>query len=137
MSTESDFYKTILDDLYDGVYFVDKERRITYWNRDAERITGFKDLQVLGKRCADNMLMHVDENGTLLCETACPLTRSDVGDKVLQMVSETLRLNLRATDLVGRWGGEEDDTVESLVKRADRLMYESKSASRNRVTCGE
>ncbi len=301
MSTERDFYKSILDDLYDGVYFVDIERRITYWNRGAERITGFKDLQVLGKRCADNLLMHVDENGNSLCETMCPLTQSmsdgavheamlylhhangyrlpvltrvapmrdkdgavigavetfsdnsvtiaalkqaqelgnaamqdaltglwnrrhmemkialllqesrlshistgllfididhfkqvndtfghDMGDKVLQMVADTLRLNLRGSDIVGRWGGEEfvvlvqgvtapglagvaqklraltergvmdhngqsicvtisigatllrdDDSVATVIKRADTLMYESKTAGRNRVTCGE
>ncbi|HEX7541873.1 MAG TPA: PAS domain-containing protein [Anaerolineales bacterium] len=33
--------KDILDNLYDGVYFVDPERRITYWNNGAERITGY------------------------------------------------------------------------------------------------
>lgn len=31
----------ILDNVYDGVYFVDAFRRITYWNKGAERITGF------------------------------------------------------------------------------------------------
>ena len=27
------FYKEILDHLYEGVYFVDRERYITYWNQ--------------------------------------------------------------------------------------------------------
>jgi diguanylate cyclase (GGDEF)-like protein/PAS domain S-box-containing protein len=76
MSTESDFYKTILDGLYDGVYFVDPERRITFWNHGAERITGYKANQVMGKRCADNMLMHVDDKGRQLCLEGCPLTAS-------------------------------------------------------------
>jgi len=35
-----DLYKRILDSLYDGVYLVDPDRRITYWNSGAERITG-------------------------------------------------------------------------------------------------
>ena len=30
MSAEPDFYKEVLDSLYDGVYFVDRDRTITY-----------------------------------------------------------------------------------------------------------
>ena len=28
-----DFYKELVDNLFDGVYFVDRERVITYWKR--------------------------------------------------------------------------------------------------------
>ena len=35
------FYERLLDNLADGVDFVDTERRITYWNRGAERISGY------------------------------------------------------------------------------------------------
>jgi diguanylate cyclase (GGDEF)-like protein/PAS domain S-box-containing protein len=68
------FYETLLDNLYDGVYFVNRERQITFWNRAAEKITGFTKAEVLGKRCADNLLRHVDDRGTPLCEGACPLS---------------------------------------------------------------
>ena len=68
------FYATLLDNLYDGVYFVDRERQITFWNKAAERITGFTKAEVLGKRCADNLLRHVDDRGNSLCEGACPLS---------------------------------------------------------------
>src|SRR3989339_716944 len=70
------FYATLLDNLYDGVYFVDRERRITFWNKAAERITGFTRAEVLGKRCADNLLRHVDNRGNSLCEGACPLSHT-------------------------------------------------------------
>ncbi len=66
-------YKKILDHLHDGIYFVDRERRITYWNKGAERITGFKSGQILGKRCMDNILNHVTEGGIQLCVNGCPL----------------------------------------------------------------
>ena len=68
------FYATLLDNLYDGVYFVNRERQITLWNKAAEKITGFTKAEVLGKRCADNLLRHVDARGNSLCEGACPLS---------------------------------------------------------------
>jgi diguanylate cyclase (GGDEF)-like protein/PAS domain S-box-containing protein len=68
-----DFYKNILDSLYDGVYFVDAERNITYWSRGAERISGYSAGEVMGHHCADNLLMHVDDFGSQLCISGCPL----------------------------------------------------------------
>jgi diguanylate cyclase (GGDEF)-like protein/PAS domain S-box-containing protein len=301
MTDENDFYKDIIDNLYDGVYFVDRDRVITYWNKGAERITGYSSAQTLGRACRDNLLNHVTANGVQLCLKHCPLaavmndgtereaevfvhhanghrvpivirasairdrngdiigavesfsnnssvidTRSklralrretttdaltgvgnrkylegrlsaaiaeyqnstdnaallfmdvdhfkqvndtyghNTGDSVLCMVAKTLRLAVRTTDTVGRWGGEEfiailyglrenatlkaaaekirtlvecsrldvaeqglavtvsigatlllpGDTPQSLIWRADQLMYRSKGAGRNRVTIG-
>jgi diguanylate cyclase (GGDEF)-like protein/PAS domain S-box-containing protein len=301
VATDETFYRNLLDNLYDGVYFADRDRRITYWNIGAERITGFQAAEVIGARCCDNILIHVDDEGTSLCRTACPLSmtledgqvreaevylhhkdghrvpvyvrispmtdedgrvvggvevfsentsrmaalerveeleqmalidpltgignrryaqmnisaRLDelrrygwpcgllfmdldhfkqvndthghvAGDEVLKMVARTLTRSMRPFDFLGRWGGEEfvavianiepgefagvaerarmlveqsavpvgskelvvtisvgaaiagaEDTVEALVERADRLMYRSKTAGRNRVTLGE
>jgi diguanylate cyclase (GGDEF)-like protein/PAS domain S-box-containing protein len=301
MPDEKDFYKDIIDNLYDGIYFVDRDRVITYWNKGAERITGYSAHQTIGRACRDNLLNHVTANGVQLCLTNCPLaavmedgnpreaevflhhaegyrvpvairatalrddtgkiigaietfsnnsnvvdarrritemsqlvrtdslTRignrkhlegrlhaalaefenthtsagvlftdidhfkrvndtygHDVGDKVLCMVAKTFRHALRATDTIGRWGGEEfvailyetaeektlfqtaekvrklieashldinnqslsvtismgatrlhsNDTPESIIQRADGLMYRSKQAGRNCVTIG-
>lgn len=301
MLHENDFYKDLIDNLYDGVYFVDRDRTITYWNKGAERITGYSAAHVIGRRCRDNLLNHVNANGIQLCLNHCPLAavmedghpreaevylhhadghrlpvlvrasamrdsdgnivgavetfssnasvinarrrisemdqlaRTDpltrlgnrhhiegriraviaefekeqsmvgllfmdidhfkrvndsyghaVGDLALCMVANTIRHALRTTDTVGRWGGEEfvvilydiydentlqataekirsliqtsrldtgndslavtasigatrlysDDTPESLIRRADGLMYRSKQAGGNRVTAG-
>jgi len=73
---DDDFYRKILDNLYDGVYFVDPERRITYWNKGAERISGFSAAQVIGRCCADNILVHVDDLGNELCKGDCPLAKT-------------------------------------------------------------
>ena len=298
--TNEDFYKELLDNLYDGVYFVDRERKINYWNKGAEHITGYPQEKVLGSYCYNNLLQHVKENGEQLCSSGCPLlaTINDgqpretevylrhadgfrvpvivrttpiydkkgeitgavevfsnnqtimkmkrrvskleqtviydtltqignrkhievkinsalqeyqyvrfpfgvlfididhfkavndtfghiTGDKVLRAVANTLRHNLRETDTCGRWGGEEflvlvvnldneklkaiaeklrslveqtvittesselnvtisigatlvhhGDTLESLIYRADKLMYKSKSSGRNCVSIG-
>ena len=65
--------KDMLDSVSEGVYFVDLERRITYWNRSAERISGYRSEEVTGSRCSDNLLRHVDESGQELCGELCPL----------------------------------------------------------------
>jgi len=67
-------YKEIVDELYDGVYLVDRDRIITYWNRGAERITGYRRADVVGRSCRDNLLNHVNAGGALLCTGDCPLT---------------------------------------------------------------
>lgn len=64
---------SLLDQLYDGVYFVDRSRRITHWNKAAERLTGYAAHEVIGKRCADGVMVHVDGEGNQLCEKGCPL----------------------------------------------------------------
>jgi diguanylate cyclase (GGDEF)-like protein/PAS domain S-box-containing protein len=298
MMAGNDFHRILLDNLYDGVYFTDLQRTITYWNKGAERISGFPGDEVVGQRCMDKVLMHVDEEGNVLCNTACPLAKTladgclrecqvylhhkdghrvpvltrvapirdpegtivgaveifsdntemlvarqkadhlrklalsddltgvgnrrylemalesrldelrrygwdfgilfvdvdhfkrvndtyghEAGDAVLRMVARTLAHNLRASDTVARWGGEEfvvlvlhadldgleqtasrlralversslgrgnasihvtvsiggtlardGDSLASLVARADRLMYRSKSVGRNCIT---
>jgi len=73
LSEESDFYRDIIDNLYDGVYFVDENRVITYWNKGAERITGYAAAEAVGRCCRDGMLNHVSANGVELCQDHCPL----------------------------------------------------------------
>ncbi|MGZ9234916.1 MAG: diguanylate cyclase domain-containing protein [Anaerolineales bacterium] len=73
MPEENDFYKAIIDNLYDGIYFVDRDRVITYWNKGAERITGYSADQTIGRGCRENLLNHVTANGVELCSQNCPL----------------------------------------------------------------
>ena len=70
---ETTLHADILDQMYDGVYLVDADRAIRLWNKGAERISGYGAEEVLGTRCSDNLLMHVNDGGDLLCLTGCPL----------------------------------------------------------------
>ena len=69
-------FKVLLDNLHEGVYFVDPERKIQYWNKGAERISGFSAEEVAGRSCGDGILVHVDDAGTTLCGEGCPLAAS-------------------------------------------------------------
>ena len=68
-------FEAILTGLPNGVYVVDPDRKILFWNHGAERITGYRSQEVLGRYCHDNLLMHCDENYTPLCED-CPLKKT-------------------------------------------------------------
>ena len=71
--------KGIIDALGEGVYVCDLERRITYWNKSAERITGWTVEDVIGTQCFDGILCHIDKDGHQLCgEEYCPLHRAMV-----------------------------------------------------------
>ena len=69
----------ILNHLNVGVYVTDTDRRIVFWNRRAEQITGFRAQEVVGHRCSANILRHRDKMGHSLCASdLCPLYRSIV-----------------------------------------------------------
>jgi diguanylate cyclase (GGDEF)-like protein/PAS domain S-box-containing protein len=70
------FHIKLLDNLYDGVYFVDTDRTITYWNKGAERMTGFAAKEAINRHCFDNFLTHVDKAGCALCLDGCPLSNT-------------------------------------------------------------
>ena len=63
------FRDTILDSIADGVFTVDEQWRITSFNRAAERITGVKRSQALGRPCRE--VFHAT-----ICDTACILKRT-------------------------------------------------------------
>lgn len=66
-------FRSIVDNLHEGLYFVDLERTITYWNKAAEEITGYTAKEVVGSHCHDNILNHIDGQGNQLCFGMCPL----------------------------------------------------------------
>lgn len=72
----------ILNALNAGVYITDTERRIVFWNRRAEEITGHAAEEVKGRRCSARILQHTDKDGRPLCSTdLCPLLRAMVHER--------------------------------------------------------
>ena len=69
-------FKDILDNLLEAVYVTDLDRRIIYWNRGAENLTGFAKEEVLYRTCSENILGHVDRRGVPLCGGQWPLAET-------------------------------------------------------------
>jgi PAS domain S-box-containing protein len=76
MRDETEFLTTIVDTVDDGIYYVDQSLRIIYWNKGAERITGYSPGDVLGRRCSEEILGHVDGRGVSICTGGCSLART-------------------------------------------------------------
>jgi PAS domain S-box-containing protein len=65
-AAEANTHQVILDSVADGVFTVDLEWRITSFNAAAERITGVKRAEALGRHCCDVFRASI-------CETECAL----------------------------------------------------------------
>ncbi|MGE5401797.1 MAG: adenylate/guanylate cyclase domain-containing protein [Ignavibacteriales bacterium] len=63
----------VLNGIADGVYIVNLQRRIIYWNEGAEKLTGYRPDEVMGYRSTEDILNHINENGEPLCSVNCPL----------------------------------------------------------------
>jgi PAS domain S-box-containing protein len=68
-STGTNAHQVILDSIADGVFTVDLDWRITSFNTAAERITGVKRSEALGRHCCDVFRASI-------CETECALKRT-------------------------------------------------------------
>jgi hypothetical protein len=67
--------------LRDGMYFVDRERKITHWSEGAEIVSGHAAADTVGKYCYNNVLGHTDGKGTSLCTKGCPLASTMLDGK--------------------------------------------------------
>jgi PAS domain-containing protein len=59
----------LLDYVPDGVFTVDAEWRVTFFNRAAEQITGIKGAEAVGRRCCDVFRASICENACALKQT--------------------------------------------------------------------
>jgi diguanylate cyclase (GGDEF)-like protein/PAS domain S-box-containing protein len=72
-SSDPNIFRAILDSLQIGVYLLDRSSRIVFWNRGAERITGYQRHEVVGHLCQENILPDCGDHGCGLCGAVCPL----------------------------------------------------------------
>jgi diguanylate cyclase (GGDEF)-like protein/PAS domain S-box-containing protein len=67
----------VLDNLYDAVYMLDAQRKITHWNDGAEKLMGYSADEMLGADCHEKGLVHLSKDGKDLCDSICPLLDTD------------------------------------------------------------
>lgn len=85
------FFRVILDSIADGVFTVDREWRITSFNRAAERITGVPREQAAGRKCYD--VFHAN-----ICLTACALRHTlETGEPVVDQLIDIVDADGRRT----------------------------------------
>ncbi len=63
------FFEVILDSISEGVFTVDKDWRITYFNRAAEKITGVPKEEAIGRPCYEVFNANI-------CQTDCALKKT-------------------------------------------------------------
>jgi PAS domain S-box-containing protein len=69
LSLDAEISQQILDSLPLGIYVVTLDRHILFWNKAAERITGYRAQDVNGNSCDDDVLMHSDMLAMPVCST--------------------------------------------------------------------
>ncbi len=100
-----DFFQTILHSIADGVFTTDRNRRITAFNRAAQRITGFTREEAIGKPCHE--IFHAS-----ICQSSCALeealkTGNEIIDRPLNIISKEgkiVPISVSASTLCDRRG---------------------------------
>jgi PAS domain S-box-containing protein len=93
MQLSPDLGLAVLESILTGVYVVDRERTIVFWNAGAERISGYLRHQVIGRKCGESILAHCDQANRPLCGDDCPLR-----DTIRDGAQRTMDINLRHRD---------------------------------------
>jgi len=87
MQLKEDLTRDILDSIGEGVFTVDKNFRITFFNKAAEKITGLSREEVVGKLCR-----HVCNSGS--CLERCPIASVlETGEKIFDYDSKMIHKN--------------------------------------------
>ncbi len=126
----SNIFRSVLDNSSEGVRFLDRERHITYWNKGAEDLTGYRSKEVMGS-CSDTGLdFHFLDSSLSLCGESCLVSKTLSDGINSNGTSIVPQLSMGAT-LAGM-----DDTRDKILKRADQLMYMSKSQGKDTINIG-
>ncbi len=124
-------YRAVLDNLRDGVYIVDPDRRILFWNRGAEAIAGYSADEITGKRCAENILVHVDDKGTQLCQEGCPASAT-LADGVVRQASVFLHHKQGHRIPVSVWVAPIRDENGAIIAAVEVFQDNTQSLALNR-----
>lgn len=110
------FFQTLLEDLPVGIYLVDRNQRIRFWNRGAEQIVGHLSHEVVGRPCTAHIAC--DQHGHTLCGNDCPVTGTlrdgqprRVAAYYLHKLGHRVAVNIRSQAIVQNGEAIEGATV--------------------------
>jgi PAS domain S-box-containing protein len=113
----------------DGVWAVDTDHRILFWNRAAEELLGYTAAEAVGRHCYE-LLAGRDSSGNPCCGTRCsPLERAAQHERVdsfdLRVRNRDNRACLLNVSLIAVPGKDEDAPLLALVHLFRRLAQGS------------
>lgn len=128
--TREELYLSILNNIQDGVYYVDIHRKIKFWNKGAEQITGYRADEMVGLDCPESKLNHIDELGNHLCITGCPLFATNIDgvvrtEKVFVRHKNGYRIPLLTTVYPIRENGVIVGSVEVFTRNSPKAYDDS------------
>ena len=69
----AELYRSLMESLPVGVYILDLERRVRFWNRGAEQLTGHLTHEAMGQDGTGHLLEPCDRKGRILSGEECPV----------------------------------------------------------------
>ena len=77
----------VLNQVQDAVVCLDKDRKVVYWNKAAEQMSGIEGDHVLGRACFEDPVLFVDFGGVNICRDKCPvaMTLKDGAPRTLDL----------------------------------------------------
>ncbi len=135
-----DFTQIILDSITDGVFTIDRDWRITSFNKAAEHITGIYKSEAIGQHCSDIFRANICETDCALkytMETGKPILRKTIyivtteGEQVPVSISTALLRNERGEIIGGVESFRDLSVVEELRKELQERYSFSDIISKN------
>jgi diguanylate cyclase (GGDEF)-like protein/PAS domain S-box-containing protein len=118
---------TVLNQVQDAVVWLDRDRKVVYWNKAAEQISGKQASAILGKACFEEPALFVDSGGVNICRDKCPvaMTLKDGAPRTIEVYllhKEGFRMpaTLRIIP-VFKAGGEIIGAVETFSSAAPKV----------------
>jgi len=83
-------FDNVLNQVQDGVVCLDRNRKVVYWNKAAELITGREASTIVGRACFEEPALFADFGGVNICRDKCPvaMTLRDGAPRAIEVYLE-------------------------------------------------
>ena len=101
-SDNPELYRSLVEELPIAVYVVDSERRVRFWNRAAEHLTGHLAYEAMGQDGTGDLLKPCDPHGHALSAQRCFVTSTLTNGHAQQFAASFLHKNGHRVAVRGR-----------------------------------